>query len=175
MAGLVALAAGSAVLYACVSERLEFVRWRLPVFGRIIRESALARVSTRIGWLVDSGVTLHESIGLVSDASPSVQIRRALGRARGGLSEGVAITKAVGDAGVFGSVFVRAVALGDESGRIAEILMRLGERYRRSAVRSLDRLTNYLEPAAIIFIAALIGFVAYASIMPMLRVSENLY
>ncbi len=161
--------------YLAFSAKAEPLRWRLPILGTILKESALSRVATQIAWLVDSGVSLHEAIGLAAESSASPILRNALKHSRTQLADGVSITEAVRATGIFGGVFVRAVALGDESGEITSILHRLGDRYRRSAMRSLDRLTSVIEPAAIIVIAGLIGFVAYASIMPMLRVSETLY
>lgn len=163
------------VLFLAFSDRAETLRWRIPILGTVLRESALARVATQIGWLVETGVPLHEAIGLAAESSSSPTIFNALERARRMLADGVSITDAVRETGVFGGVFVHAVALGDESGEITTILHRLGERYRRSALRTLDRLTSVLEPGAIIAIACIIGFVAYASIMPMLRVSETMY
>lgn len=76
--------------------------------------------------------------------------------------------------GWFDGECVRLVAVGEATGDLARVLERLGERYERQTARLVDRLAGLLEPAAVIALAALVGTVVMAAVLPLLRLQEIL-
>jgi len=102
------------------------------------------------------------------------RLGQTLTRARQEIEHGSPIALAFEDDTWFDAEFLRLLDLGHTTGELPSLLQRVGDRYRRSSERALDRFSALMEPAAILILAALVGTVALAAVLPLFRLQEVL-
>lgn len=154
--------------------RLARLRLRLPLVGRLMLQSQTADASLLLSRLLRGGVPLTEALGLVTPTIRNSALADALLALRNDIKEGRSVATSLTASQLFDPVFCRVLEIGEASGELAESLSAVGRRHRAQARRSLDRLAAALEPTVILILAAMIGFVVYAAITPMLRLAQTL-
>lgn len=143
------------------------------------RRLAVARGFARIADLLRSGVPLVQALRTVAPGStgPASGLKEVLLASARRVEEGDDLSAALrscDDGTWFDAESVRLVAVGEAGGELAPVLQRLGDRYERQTERLVDRLASVLEPAAVIGLAAAVGTVVMAAILPLLRLQEIL-
>lgn len=154
--------------------RLASFRLRIPLLGRLGVTSQTADASLLLSRLLAGGLPLTEALSLVTPTVRNACLRDALDSLREQLKEGRAVAAALSATSFFDPVFCRVLEVGEASGELADSLRAVGERQRAMARRLIDRLATALEPAVILILAAMIGFVVYAAITPMLRLAQTI-
>jgi len=154
--------------------RLARARLRVPLFGPLALRSQTAGASLLLARLLEGGVPLAEALGLCAPTVRNPALRSALLSVREDLTAGGGVAAAITLSGLFDPVFARVLEVGEASGELAPALRSAGERQRTRARRAADRLAAALEPAVILILAAMIGFMVYAAITPMLRLAQTL-
>ena len=150
---------------------------------RVLRRAAVAQAAQQLALLLRSGVTLVDALRILSLGTQpsSVQgahpaelpgLKGCLAAAADRLERGDALSDALSDDRYFDAAFRRLLVVGDSSGDLDVLLDRLGRRYERQATRLVDRLAALLEPVVILLLAALVGTVVMAAILPLLRMQE---
>lgn len=141
-----------------------------------VRRLAVARAILRVAELLRSGVPLVESLRVAGPAHRglTVGLSLALSSAADRIEQGSDVATALEQPAWFDAELRRLVAVGEASGELELVLVRLGERYERQVSRLVDRLASTLEPTVIIVLAALVGTVVMAAILPLVRLQEVL-
>lgn len=137
-----------------------------------LRRLRLARVTESLAELLEGGVPLVEGLRAVAPTSGSGVLRAALDASAGAIEQGQRFSETLRDDAWFPAEFRRLVEMGETSGELALLLEKLGQRMERSAERRIARLASLLEPAAILTLAALIGVVVAAAVLPMTRLQD---
>ncbi|MCB9848566.1 MAG: type II secretion system F family protein [Phycisphaeraceae bacterium] len=149
-------------------------RLRIPVLGPARLNAQLGSASTLMARLLEGGVPLCDAVTLTAPTVRNRAIRDELIALGEAVREGRSASESLASGGVADPVFCRVVGVGEESGELAPALRTIGARRLESSERRIDRLTTILEPAVILLLAAMVGFVVYAAILPMLRVTQTL-
>jgi type II secretory pathway component PulF len=163
--------------------RRSIVRWSSkidwPWLGRerirglgVLRSMAVGQFASQLGELIRSGVPMVDGLRVLAPTVRSSSLRTVLLDAADRLERGDDLPMALDDERWFDSEFRRLVEIGQASGELDAMLTRLGERYQRSAKRLIDRLAALLEPCVILALAALVGTVVMAAVLPLLRLQE---
>jgi type II secretory pathway component PulF len=141
-----------------------------------IRRLAVARAILRVAELLRSGVPLVESLRVAAPAhrALTVGLSLALAGAADRIEQGSDVATALEQPAWFDAELRRLVAVGEAGGELESVLVRLGERYERQVARLVDRLASTLEPTVIVVLAALVGTVVMAAILPLVRLQEVL-
>ena len=147
---------------------------RIPIIGDMIRKQCISRVAMVIATLLRSGVVFLRSVEIAGSVTPNLVLREALQRCRKAISAGQDIDQALEQTGVFTPAAVRIFAAGQAAGRLEEVLERLAEDYDRQLVTASQRLTRILEPVLILALAIVVGFIAFATMMPILEAGHVL-
>ncbi len=164
--GVLALAIGMTVL-----GRRE---WRVGRFAPLVfRRMGAARVSLQLAELLRSGVPMVDALRVLARTTGPA-LRRRLEDAAHAVERGDDLADALHDGQWFDGEFRRLVQIGQMSGELDELLDRIGQRYERQSTRLIDRLASLLEPAVILSLAVLIGFVVMAAVLPLVRLKEVL-
>lgn len=171
---LAALPLGFAARSAMARSRLTFPRALRRLSPVLRRRMAVASFARGMAELIRSGVPAVEALRVLAPTARSVGLRRALETAANRAERGDELSAALDDRDWFDPEFRRLLEIGQASGELDGLLDRLGERQERQARRAIDRLAELLEPAAILVLAALIGVVVMAAILPMIRLQEVL-
>ena len=147
---------------------------RVPLLGPMALKQAVARVAMIVATMSRSGVVLTRAIELAARSTENRIVRDALEAAHAKIGAGEDVADALGRSGVFPPLAVRVFAVGQESGRLEEMLTRLSEDYERQNEMLSARLTALLEPVLILVLATFVGFLLLATILPILEAGRAL-
>lgn len=145
---------------------------RIPVLGSMIRKQATARVAIVIATMMKSGIVFVKALQIAQRSTSNLAIRTALERCEVAVGAGQDISQALQSTGAFAPVVVQIFAVGQQSGRLEEMLERLAIDYDQQVALTSERLTAMLEPALILMLVGLIGLIACATILPMLEAAD---
>jgi general secretion pathway protein F len=140
--------------------RFAWDRWRLRLFllGDLIRKREVARFARTLGTLLKSGVPLLQALEVVEAVVSNQVITSALKEVRVGVREGQGISGPLGRGGVFPTLALQMVSVGEETGRLDEMLMRTAEYYEKETNTQLKQLVSLVEPALILGMGLVVGF-----------------
>lgn len=139
----------------------------LPIIGKTASRIAVARFARTMGTLVKSGIPVLQALEVTEDVVDNVVIGRAIARARARIKEGETIAKPLVEAGVFEPMVTQMIAVGEETGSLDEMLMRMSDYYERELIYTVDAMMAVLEPMLILVVALLVGGVIVATLLPM--------
>jgi len=154
--------------------RFAWDRWRLRVwlFGQLLTKREVGRFARTLGTLLKSGVPLLQALEVVQDVVENQMINRALKEVRAGVREGQGIAGPLGRSGVFPTLALQMVSVGEETGRLDEMLMRVAEYYERDTYTQIKRLTSLLEPVLILVMGLTVGFVVISMLSAVFSIND---
>ncbi len=142
---------------------------RLPLIGTLVRKQAVARVAMIVASLSRGGVLLTTAVHLAAKSTSNSVIRDALFNAEKDMSAGEDLATSLERSGVFPPLAVRFFSVGQESGKLEEMLQKLARDYNTQVSTSAARMTALVEPIMILILAAAVGFLLLATILPILE------
>jgi type II secretory pathway component PulF len=145
---------------------------RIPVVGELLRKQAIVRLSVVLSALLRSGVVFVRALQISRAATPNLVMKDALRKCEEAVGAGRDISGALEETGAFPPVVVQVVSVGQHSGRLEEMLDRLAADYDRQVATAAGRLTALLEPALILVLVVIVGFIVLATILPMLEAAN---
>ncbi|MFC1792856.1 type II secretion system F family protein [Planctomycetota bacterium] len=144
----------------------------LPLFGPLIKQRVVARFASTLSTLLGSGLAMAESLRVVTEVTGNTLMKRAIQQARERILAGADIATPLRDSGVIDPAIAHMVAVGEKSGELETMLKSISDNLESSSDIVIERLSAAVEPLIIIIMAAIIGVIAYATILPILEVSE---
>lgn len=157
------------------TERGAYLRDRfllsLPLFGPLIKQRVVARFASTLSTLLGSGLAMAESLRVVAEVTGNILMKRAVQQARERILAGTDIATPLRDSGVIDPAIAHMVAVGEKSGELEKMLKSISDNLEASTDIVIERLGAAVEPVIIIVLAAIIGVIAYATILPILEVS----
>jgi len=145
----------------------------LPMFGPLIKQRVVARFASTLSTLLGSGLAMAESLRVVSEVTGNTLMRKAIHSARERILAGADIATPLRDSGVIDPAIAHMVAVGEKSGELETMLKSISDNLESSTDIVIERLSAAVEPVIIIIMAAIIGVIAYATILPILEVSAG--
>jgi type II secretory pathway component PulF len=170
-AAAVAVACAFAALLRTPSGRLAWHRLvlRLPIIGELIRKQAVVRMSVVLGTLLRSGVVFIRALQIAQRTAGNLVLRDALIKLERAVTAGSDIAQALAHTRAFPPMVVQMFALGQQSGRLDDMLDRLAHTYDQQLQTSTQRLAAILEPLLIILLALIVLFIVLATVLPILE------
>jgi len=147
---------------------------KLPLIGPMIMKQNMSRMAMVIATLSRSGIVLTRALQLAAGSTKNVVLRAALHEAGDRVGAGRDVAGALEEAGVFSPLAIRIFSVGQETGRLEEMLDQLSADYDRQVATASARLSALLEPVMIILMAVFVGFVLLATILPILEAGNVL-
>jgi MSHA biogenesis protein MshG len=139
---------------------------RLPLAGKIIRKSALARLARSLALSLKSGVPVEQALGVVSQCVGNSHIAAKVEQMRLAVARGESILRAAAATGVFTPMVLQMVAVGEETGAIDELLDEVADLYTNEVQYELKTLGQQIEPILIIFLGAVVLVLALGVFLP---------
>lgn len=166
--GIAALFFGSrqALKQPANQQRWTHVVHRLPIFGNLVKKVAMSRMLRSLATLNSSGVSLLVSLQTASQTAQNVLYEKALLQVRSQVEQGASLTEAITASGIFPGMVCQMVAVGENSGRLSSILMRIASYYEREVEAKLKVMTSIIEPVMIVVLGFVVGFIAVSIIVP---------
>jgi len=143
----------------------------LPFFGPLIKQRVVARFASTLSTLIGSGLAMAESLRVVSETTGNSLMKRAINQARERILAGADISTPLRDSGVLAPAIAHMVAVGEKSGELETMLTSISENLESSTDVVIERLSAAVEPVIIIVMAGVVGVIAYATVLPILRIS----
>ncbi|BFI96772.1 MAG: type II secretion system F family protein [Rhodanobacter sp.] len=150
---------------------LDRVTLKLPVFGKIMRESAIARFARTLGVTFHAGVPLVEALDSVSGATGSVVYGDAVKQMRDDISVGHQLQLAMKQTGLFPNMVVQMTAIGEESGALDNMLFKVAEFYEEEVENAVDTLSTLLEPMIMVILGVVVGGMVVALYLPIFKLA----
>ena len=145
---------------------------KIPVFGELIKKSSVAKFARTLGTLLKSGVPILEALDTVAKTAGNKVVEDVILTARASIREGQGITEPLKKNGVFPPMGVQMVSVGEETGKIDDMLMRAADFYETEVDTAVEGLSSILEPIIIVFLGGTIGFIVIAMFMPMFSLGD---
>lgn len=147
---------------------------RIPVVGPLFKLSTQARVLFTMATLLDSGVSLAETLLVVEKVANNEVYSRRIKWAREALLQGSSVFAALESHEVFAPMALHMIKVGEETGTLAEMVRRIGEMYEEDVEHTLDQLSSLIEPLIMAVMGLVVGFITVASFLPMVQLLNNL-
>ncbi|WP_413112660.1 type II secretion system F family protein [Thaumasiovibrio sp. DFM-14] len=162
-----ALAARIWLTTAVGRERWDGWRLRLPIVGDIMNRALLSRFSRSFALMLQAGVPLNQAIQLAAEALGNRYLEKRLFEMKQGIESGSSMTVTAGQSGVFTALVLQMIAVGEETGRIDELLLEVSDFYDREVDYDLKTLTARIEPLLLLLVAGMVLLLALGIFLPM--------
>jgi type IV pilus assembly protein PilC len=140
---------------------------RLPLIGKVFQKAAMSRFGSIFSILQSSGVSVLESMDILSGTIGNAAISRQLGRVRDMMAEGRGISDPLKSSRYFSPMVIHMVAVGEETGNLDELLKEMSVHYDAEVEFAMKKLSDSIGPVLTIALAAVVGFFALAIFLPM--------
>jgi general secretion pathway protein F len=145
---------------------------KVPVFGPLIRQLSVARFARTLATLLKSGVPLLTALDIVKNVITNTTMSAVIDTARDAIREGESIANPLKKSGEFPPLVYHMVSIGERSGQLEDMLLNVADSYESSVEVRIGALTALLEPMMIVLMGAVIAFVAFSILMPILQMNS---
>ncbi|HET9392961.1 MAG TPA: type II secretion system F family protein [Candidatus Rubrimentiphilum sp.] len=153
---------------------IEDAQLALPVIGAILRKASLGRFARMLGTLLACGVNLHSALPVVAEVAGSPRYRASVESLSLSLARGSSIAEPLAASRLYDALFLQLVRVGEETGAIDEMLLRIADYYELDVEIALQQLASALEPVMILFLGGVVGAVAAAVFIPLYSFIGNI-
>ncbi len=145
---------------------------KLPVFGELLRKSAIARFSRTLSTMVKSGVPILNALEIVSKTSGNAVVEEALLDVKSGLAEGFTIAELLSEHEIFPPMVVQMIAVGETTGALDTMLEKIADFYEDEVDAAVDALSSLIEPMLMVFLGGSIGSIIIAMYLPIFQMAS---
>lgn len=146
----------------------------LPIIGKAVNRISVSRFTRILGTLIKSGVPILEALEVLRGVVGNRVISDAIGEARDSIREGQSIAAPIAATGVFEPMVTQMIAVGEETGALDDMLERMSAFYDNEVTFAIDAMLKSMEPAMIIFVAAIIGSIIIATYLPVFNIISTI-
>lgn len=147
---------------------------KLPVFGDLIRKVAVARFTRTFGTLIKSGVPMLTSLEVVKETAGNAVLSLAVEKIRDEVRQGGTISKPLSKEPLFPLMVVQMVAVGEETGKLDDMLDKVADFYDDEVKNAVEALTSVLEPIMVVFVGGIVGSVVVGLYLPIFSIINQL-
>lgn len=153
---------------------LDTLKLKAPVFGDLTRKNSISRFSRTLGTLVTSGVPILQALNITRETAGNVIIGTAIGKVHDSVKEGESIVQPLEASGVFPPMVISMIDVGEETGQLPEMLLKIAEVYDDEVDNAVAGLTSLLEPVMIVFLAVIVGTIVIALFLPLIEIIKDM-
>jgi len=156
------------------AEVIDQVKLKAPLFGDLTRKSAISRFTRTLGTLVTSGVPILQALNITRETAGNVVIANAIMKVHDSVKEGESIVQPLEASGVFPPMVISMIDVGEETGQLPEMLLKIAEVYDDEVDNAVSGLTSLLEPIMIVFLAVVVGTIVIALFLPLISIISGM-
>jgi len=139
---------------------------KLPIFGDLLKKSAVARFTRTLGTMIQSGVPILDALEIVAKTSGNVILEEVIFDVRASIAEGQTIAEPLSETDIFPSMVVQMISVGEATGALDTMLEKIADFYEDEVDAAVDALTSMLEPLLMVFLGGSIGGLVIAMYLP---------
>ncbi|NIM04328.1 MAG: type II secretion system F family protein, partial [Armatimonadetes bacterium] len=152
----------------------DWLKLKLPVFGKLNHKIALSRFSRTLATLLVSGVPILQAMETVAGTLDNEIVGDAVMGARAAVREGEPIGDPLARSGLFPPMVVQMIGIGEETGALDQMLSKVADFYESEVDATLESLTAALEPVMIVMLGVVVGFIVIAMFLPLINAVSQL-
>src|SRR4030095_3019395 len=141
---------------------IDSFKLRMPLVGDLNRKTAISRFARTLGTLVTSGVPILQALNITRETAGNASIARAIARVHDSVKEGESIVQPLEASKAFPPMVVSMIDVGEETGKLPEMLLKIAEVYDDEVDNAVAALTSMLEPIMIVLLALIVGTIVLA-------------
>jgi general secretion pathway protein F len=157
------------------AEAWDGVKLSLPVMGGVFRSAALSRFARTLGTLVKSGVSLLPALKIVEHTIGNLVLGKLIAQVTEETRGGDSLAAPLRKLGIFPKTVVQMISVGEESGKLDQMLLKVAEIEERHMRGRIKTLISLLAPALILVVGALVGFIVIALLLPIFKMSQSIH
>ena len=148
------------------------LKLKLFMVKTLVQKIEVARFSRTLGTLIKSGVPILQSLNIVKETIGNLVIASSLTGIHEGIKEGEGISKPLKNANTFPSLAIHMITVGEETGRLDEMLLKVADTYDQDVRNAIKRLISLLEPCLILFMAFIVGSIVITMLLAIISVND---
>lgn len=152
----------------------DYVKLKLPLFGALTVKTAVARFGRTLGTLMAAGVPVLQALNIVRDTTGNAVIAKAIQSVHDAVKEGDSMCQPMEAARVFPSMVISMVDVGEETGALPDMLLRIADNYEDEVDTAVEGLTSVIEPIMIVFLALIVGTIVIAMFVPLITIIADM-
>ncbi|WP_084296126.1 type II secretion system F family protein [Desulfitibacter alkalitolerans] len=149
------------------------IRIGFPLLGDLHKKIIVARFCRTLGILLGAGVPILHALEVTSQTTDNSIFMQALTRCRDVVMDGKSMVKPLLDSGIFPYMVAHMAKVGEETGKLDVLLIQVGDYFQREVDRKMDNLSKLIEPAMIIIVGGLVGFLVLSMVLPMFTIISS--
>jgi type IV pilus assembly protein PilC len=153
--------------------RIHSLQLRMPFVGPLVGKSLTATFARTFGTLIQAGVPHLDALGIVRDATSNEVLLEGVESIRKTVREGEGIARPMGETGLFDDLVTNMVDVGEATGELDKMLLKVADSYETAVERRIDALFKLLEPALLILVAGFVGFIVVALFLPLMTIMSQ--
>lgn len=153
---------------------IDGMKLKLPLFGDVQRKTAISRFTRTLGTLVTSGVPILQALNITRETAGNTVVSDAITKVHDAVKEGESMVGPLEASNVFPPMVISMVDVGEETGQLPEMLLKIADVYEDEVDNSVSALTSMLEPLMIVMLALVVGVIVMALFLPLIEVIKGL-
>ena len=145
---------------------------KLPVFGTLIKKVAVAKFTRTLSTMLQSGVPILESLNVVGRTAGNKIIEIAIFRVADAISEGRTIAEPLEETGVFPSMVIQMINVGESTGALDTMLEKIADFYDEEVDQAVENMTAMIEPFMMVFLGGMIGTLVVSMYLPIFKMGS---
>ena len=145
---------------------------KVPLISGLVVKVAVARFSRTLGTLIASGVPILQALKIVKETIGNVVIQRAIDQVHDSIREGETIAAPLEESGVFPPMVVNMIDVGEETGSLDAMLMKVADTYDAEVEAAVNALLTMMEPVIIVFLGFVVGYIVVALYLPIFMLGD---
>ncbi|MDH3260130.1 MAG: type II secretion system F family protein [Acidimicrobiia bacterium] len=150
--------------------RFDAIKLKMPIFGKLVHKTALARFAHTLAALTRTGVPILMAMDIVAETSGNAVVARAVMSVQASVKEGESIAEPLSNHPVFPPMVVQMMAVGEETGALDTMLEKVGDFFDREVKTMVEGLTSLIEPLLVVILGATVGGMLLALYLPIFNV-----
>ncbi len=146
---------------------------RLPLMGPLLLKREMAAFARTLGSLLRNGVPILNALGIAAEVTSLRPIREEIAKIPESITQGAGIAHSLRGSPMFPSVVVNMVAVGEETGHLPEVLLRVAHSYEVQVERDIKTLTSFIEPVIILALGLVVGYIVFAMLLPIFSIDPT--
>jgi type IV pilus assembly protein PilC len=153
--------------------RIHKLQLTLPLIGPLAGQALTATFARTFGTLIQAGVPHLDALGIVRDATSNEVLLEGVESIRRTVREGEGISRPMGETGLFDDLVTNMVDVGEATGELDKMLLKVADSYETALERKIDALFKLLEPALLILVAGFVGFIVVSLFLPLMTIMSQ--
>jgi len=153
---------------------IDRVKLKVPIVGDLVLKMAVSRFSRTFGTLIAAGVPMMRAMDIIGETAGNAVIAKAIRDARDSIRDGNRISTPLAASGLFPQMVTHMIDIGEETGRLSEMLVKVSDFYDSEVDATVKGLTSMIEPLLIVFMGVVVGFIAISVMAPMFKLVSSI-